>query len=335
MRTRQFKKFSHNLLNQKIPENLLPITGLFSKKGEQKSLGKLTQKRFAVKKYRSNSNIGNQLYRSFAVPLIDNNHKLIKYLTPTALYSIDQINLELRKNRIQKSSDFGYHLQERKKLRWFYGGISTRSLRKIFKESYTRDATLASSVFQILEKRLDVVLYRSGFFTSIYEARQWILNKRILINDRLINRPSYQMQPGDIVTILEKCHALLAQNILERFLLFLKKVKLVESFNEKTFLNIKNIQLKEPLHFFRLNNSEEDKTIKDTKKFFKYFLSLQTSRRLQKQLTQSTTTFLPFHVMKSQHLEISFKTLSFIYLYPPQKIIFPTLLNMSAIEKSF
>jgi len=39
--------------------------------------------------------------------------------------------------------------------------------------------------------------------------------------------------------------------------------------------------------------------------------------------------------MKAQNLEISYKTLSFIYLYPPQKIVFPTLLNISAIEKSF
>lgn len=328
MKTRQFKKFSHNLLNQKIPENLLPITGLSSKKGEQVILNK---KRSSLKKYRSN--IENQLYKSFATPLIENSKKEVKYLKPTALYSIDQINLELRKNRIQKSSDFGYQLQERKKLRWFYGGISTRNLRKIFKESYTKDLTLGSSVFQTLEKRLDVVLYRSGFFGSIYEARQWVFNKRIFINDRLINRPSYQMQPGDILTIQEKWHLLLIQNILERFVVFLKKVKSVENLNEKTLPNIQNIELNNPLGCFQLNE-KTDMSMSNTKKILKDFLGLQTSRRLQRKLANSMM-FRAFHAMKSQHLEISFKTLSFIYLYPPQKIVFPTLLNVSAIEKSF
>lgn len=328
MKTRQFKKFSHNLLNQKIPENLLPITGVSSKKGEQIILNK---KRSSLKRHRSN--IENQLYKSFATPLIENSKKEVKCLKPTALYSIDQINLELRKNRIQKSSDFGYQLQERKKLRWFYGGISTRNLRKIFKESYTKDLTLGSSVFQTLEKRLDVVLYRSGFFGSIYEARQWIFNKRIFINDRLINRPSYQMQSGDILTIQEKWHSLLIQNILERFVVFLKKGKSVENLNEKTLPNIQNIELNNPLDYFQLNE-KMDMSMSNTKKILKDFLGLQTSRRLQRKLTNSMM-FRAFHAMKSQHLEISFKTLSFIYLYPPQKIVFPTLLNVSAIEKSF
>jgi len=328
MRTRQFKKFSHNLLNQKTPENLLPITGLSSKKGEQSIVNK---KRFALKRYHSNTE--NQLYKAFAMPLMENSKNLVKYLKPTGLYSIDQINSELKKNRIQKSSDFGYQLQERKKLRWFYGGISTRDLRKIFKKSYTKDLTFGSSVFQTLEKRLDVVLYRSGFFGSIYESRQWIFNKRIYINDRLINRPSYQMQPGDIVTIQEKWHSILVQNILERFLVFLKKVKFVENLNEKSLPNIQNIGLKAPLDSFWLNE-EANMPMNDTKKIFKDFLGLQTSRRLQRRLANSMM-FRAFHAMKSQNLEISFKTLSLIYLYPPQKIVFPTLLNVSAIEKSF
>jgi len=328
MRTRQFKKFSHTLLNQKTSENLLPIAGLSSKKGEQLIVNK---KRFALKRYRSKTE--NQLYQSFATPLMENSEKLVKYLKPTALYSIDQINLELKKNKVQKSSDFGYQLQERKKLRWFYGGISTRNLRKIFKESYTKDSTLASTVFQALEKRLDVVLYRSGFFGSIYEARQWIFNKRIYINDRLINRPSYQMKPGDIVTVQEKWHLHLVHNILERFLVFLRKVKFVENVDKKSLPNIQNIELKVPLDSFRLNE-ETGVSMNDTKKIFKGFLGLQTSRRFQRKLANSTM-FRAFHAMKSQNLEISFKTLSFIFLYPPQKIVFPTLLNVSAIEKSF
>lgn len=330
MRTRQFKKFSHSLLNQKTPENLLPGDGLSLKKGERSKTNKQVSKTSIAKKF--SSNLDNQLYKSFASPLIEDFGPQDR-LTPIAIYSIDQINLELRRNRILKSSDFGYQLQERKKLRWFYGGISTGNLRKIFKESYAKDLTLGSSVFQILEKRLDVVLYRSGFFGSIYEARQWIFNKRIYINDRLINRPSYQMQPGDIVTIQEKWHLLLVQNILERFLVFLKKVKFADNLNDKSLPNIQNIELSASLDSFRLNE-ETNISMDDTKKLFKDFLGLQTSRRLQRRLGNSIL-FRAFHAMKSQNLEISFKTLSFIYLYPPQKIVFPTLLNVSAIEKSF
>ena len=322
MRTRQFKKFNHNLLNQKIPENLLPISGLSLKKGE-----KSIKKPFSLKKY--GSNLGNQLYKSFALPLIESDCASKNNLNTNRIYSIDQIILELRKNRIQKSSDFGYQLQERKKLRWFYGGISTRSLRKLFKESYTKDLTLASSVFQNLEKRLDVVLYRSGFFGSVYEARQWILNKRIFVNDRPSSRPSYKMQQGDMVTIQEKWHKLLIQNILERFLVFLKNAQLTAVANKTIFPNIQNIELNKPLDVLEL-----EEPIKDVKKIFKSFSKLQTSRKLQKNLNRSMM-FRAFNVMKAPHLEVSYKTLSFIYLYSPQKIVFPTLFNISAIEKSF
>jgi hypothetical protein len=91
------------------------------------------------------------------------------------------------------------------------------------------------------------------------------------------------MPPGDSDTLLEKCHALLAQTLFESFLFFFKKVKRVESLNEKTFLKSKKSPCKEPFHFFRCKKREEDKTMKDTKKCFTSFLRLQTSRRRQKQ----------------------------------------------------
>jgi len=330
MRTRQFKKFSHSLLNQKTPENLLPLSGLSLKKGELSKTNKQVSKISIAKKF--SSNLDNQLYKSFASPLIEGFGSQ-DCLAPIAIYSIDQINLELRKNRIQKSSDFGYQLQERKKLRWFYGGISTKSLRKLFKGSHIKDLTLTSSVFQNLEKRLDIVLYRSGFFGSVYEARQWILNKRIHLNDRPISRPGYQMQPGDIVTIQEKWHPLLIQNILERFLLFFKNTQLMLNSNKNIFPNIQNIELEDQLDIFKLNG-DGDLSIKGIKNKLTLLSRLQTSRKFQKILNDSLM-FRAFNIMKAQHLEISYKTLSFIYLYPPQKIVFPTLLNISAVEKSF
>ena len=330
MRTRQFKKFSHSLLNQKIPENLLPLSGLSLKKGGKSKINKQANKVLMTKKF--GSNLDNQLYKSFALPLIEN-LDLQGRLTSNAIYSIDQINLELRKNRIQKSSDFGYQLQERKKLRWFYGGISTRNLRKLFKKSYTKDLTLTSSVFQNLEKRLDIVLYRSGLFGSVYEARQWVLNKRIYVNDRPSNCPSYQMKPGDIVTIQEKWHTFLTQNILERFLLFLKNTQQMSNPNKEPFPNIQNIGLEKPLDVFEIN-TKDGTSVKVVRNNFTTFLRLQTSRKFQKNLNYSVM-FRAFNIMKAQNLEVSYKTLSFIYLYPPQKIVFPTLLNISAIEKSF
>lgn len=330
MRTRQFKKFSHSLLNQKIPENLLPFSGLYLKKRERSKINKQSNKALITKKF--SSNLNNQLYKAFALPLLENSD-LQNHLTPNAVYSIDQINLELKKNRIPKSSEFGYQLQERKKLRWFYGGISTRILRKLFKKSYMKDVTLASSVFQNLEKRLDIVLYRSGFFGSVYEARQWVLNRRIYVNDRPIGRPSYQMRPGDIVTIQEKWHALLIQNILERFLVFLKNTQLISNSDEEAFPNIKNIELGGSLNVFEVYN-KGGMSVKSVRNNFISLLRLQTSRKFQKNLNHSVM-FRAFNIMKAQNLEVSYKTLSFIYLYLPQKIVFPTLLNISAIEKSF
>ena len=331
MRTRQFKKFPHSLLNQKIPENLLPFTGLSLKWGGRSKKNKQANTAFTLKKY--SSNLENQLYKAFAQLLNENNLDLRDRLTTDAIYSIDQINLELRKNKIQKSSDFGYQLQERKKLRWFYGGISTRGLRKLFKDSYVKNLTLTSSVFQSLEKRLDIVLYRSGLFGSVYEARQWILNKRIYVNGRPSRRSNYKMQPGDVVTIQEKWHALLTQNILERFLLFFKNMRLVSNFDKGAFPNIQNIELEGPLTIFE-SASKDDVSVKGIKNQLTSFSHLQTSRKVQKTLNHSIM-FRAFNAMKAQNLEVSYKTLSFIYLYPPQKIVFPTLLNVPAVEKSF
>jgi len=142
-----------------------------------------------------------------------------------------------------------------------------------------------------------------------------------------------------MVEIGEKWHELLTQNILERFLLFFKNVRLIKDGDvshgkkECNYPNIRNIQLKNGLSSFQLNSiskfSEEEVLNK-----IENLSNLQTSRKFQKILNNSKI-LRPFNIMKAPHLEVSFKTLSFIYLYPPQKIVFPTLLNVSAIEKSF
>lgn len=100
-------------------------------------------------------------------------------------------------------SDYGVQLREKQKVRRLYG-VLEKQFRGYYKQAARRKGNTGDNLLQILESRLDNVVYRMGFGSTRSEARQLISHKAILVNGEKVNIPSYQVQAGDQVSIREK-----------------------------------------------------------------------------------------------------------------------------------
>jgi len=102
-----------------------------------------------------------------------------------------------------RMSDYALQLREKQKLRRIYG-VLERQFRKYYKEAARQKGSTGENLLQILECRLDNVVYRMGFGSTRNEARQLISHRTILVNDKSVNIPSFQVKPSDKITIREK-----------------------------------------------------------------------------------------------------------------------------------
>jgi small subunit ribosomal protein S4 len=100
-------------------------------------------------------------------------------------------------------SDYGVQLREKQKVRRIYG-VLEKQFRGYYKEAARRKGATGENLLQLLESRLDNVVYRIGFGSTRNEARQLVSHKAILVNGKSVNIPSYQLQPGDVVSLREK-----------------------------------------------------------------------------------------------------------------------------------
>ena len=106
-------------------------------------------------------------------------------------------------SRPKRLSDYAMQLREKQKLRRIYG-ILEKQFRLYYKEAARRKGSTGENLLQILECRLDNVVYRMGFGSTRSEARQLVSHKAILVNGKNINIPSYQVNASDTITIREK-----------------------------------------------------------------------------------------------------------------------------------
>jgi small subunit ribosomal protein S4 len=100
-------------------------------------------------------------------------------------------------------SDYGIQLREKQKVRRIYG-VLEKQFRNYYKEAARLKGATGENLLALLESRLDNVVYRMGFGSTRAESRQLVSHKGILINGRVVNVPSYQVQPGDVVSVREK-----------------------------------------------------------------------------------------------------------------------------------
>lgn len=107
----------------------------------------------------------------------------------------------------RKISDYGVQLREKQKVRRIYG-IMERQFSNYFKRAERETGITGENLLQLLELRLDNVVYRMGFAPSRKTARQLVLHGHFLVNDRKVNIPSYRLKPGDVIQVREKSRQL-------------------------------------------------------------------------------------------------------------------------------
>ncbi len=106
-------------------------------------------------------------------------------------------------DRRGRLSDYGLQLREKQKVRRTYG-VLERQFRNYYKQAARKKGATGENLLQLLECRLDNVVYRMGFGSTRAEARQLVSHKAIQVNGQTVNIPSFQVSPGDVVAVREK-----------------------------------------------------------------------------------------------------------------------------------
>ena len=159
--------------------------------------------------------------------------------------------LILQKIRKKKLSDYGLKLQAKRALSFLYGNLSSSQYQKTLQQAQKLQGKIGNNFMTFLEKRLDTVIYRMNICPTFRSAKQLILHGKVFVNQKLQDIPSYQLKPGDIISLSPN------------------DPKVFQSLAQKSSLGFQ-----------------------------------------QKTLSRS----------KSLHLEINYKTLTAIFLYPPQQL---------------
>jgi len=102
-----------------------------------------------------------------------------------------------------KISEYGIQLREKQKIKRMYG-ILEAQFRNYFKKANKQKGITGENLVKLLESRFDNVVYRLGFASSRNQARQLIRHRHFLVNDKLVNIPSYLISEGDIIKVKEK-----------------------------------------------------------------------------------------------------------------------------------
>ena len=100
-------------------------------------------------------------------------------------------------------SDYGVQLREKQKVRRMYG-VLEKQFRNYYKEAARLRGATGENLLQLLESRLDNVVYRMGFGSTRSEARQLVSHKSILVNGSSVNIPSYKVKGGDTISLTER-----------------------------------------------------------------------------------------------------------------------------------
>ncbi len=102
-----------------------------------------------------------------------------------------------------KFTEYGIRLREKQKVRRIYGMVE-KQFKRYFNDADRQKGVTGENFLSLLERRLDSVTYRLGFAATRSEARQRVLHRHIQVNGKTVNIPSFQVKPGDVVSVKEK-----------------------------------------------------------------------------------------------------------------------------------
>jgi len=106
--------------------------------------------------------------------------------------------------RRKKPTDFGTQLMAKQKLKGYYGNIGEKQFRGYFKEATRRRGDTGENLIELLERRLDAVIYRAKFVPTVFAARQFVNHGHVLVNGTRVTIPSFSVKDGDEIQIRAK-----------------------------------------------------------------------------------------------------------------------------------
>lgn len=107
-----------------------------------------------------------------------------------------------------KPTDFGTQLMAKQKLKGYYGNIGEKQFRKYYQEAVRRRGDTSQNLIEILERRLDAVVYRAKFVPTVFAARQFVNHGHVKVNGKRVNISSYMVKDGDVIEVKEKSREL-------------------------------------------------------------------------------------------------------------------------------
>lgn len=136
--------------------------------------------------------------RKFNLPIFGPSKALQKKNYPPGMHG---------RNRRRKQSEYAIQLSEKQKAKYTYG-VLERQFANLFKKASSKSGVTGEILLQMLECRLDNIVFRLGVAPSRRAARQLVLHKHITVNGDIVNIPSFSVKPGDMVGVREKSKSL-------------------------------------------------------------------------------------------------------------------------------
>lgn len=111
------------------------------------------------------------------------------------------------RTRRKADSDYAVRLREKQRLRAQYG-IREAQLRRVFEEARKSSGRTGEALVELLEMRLDALVLRAGFARTTAQARQMVTHRHIMVNGRIVDRPSFRVKPGQMIHVKPKSEEL-------------------------------------------------------------------------------------------------------------------------------
>lgn len=144
-----------------------------------------------------------KLSRRVGVPIADiPKHTARRQLNPPGMHGF----------RGRRLRDFGVRLNEKQKLRYHYN-LLEKQFRNYVDEATRAKGNTGQVLLQYLELRLDNVIRRLGWARTIWQARQIVAHGQVIVNGQKVDRPSYRVTPGEVITLKDKVHKYIRENM--------------------------------------------------------------------------------------------------------------------------
>lgn len=107
------------------------------------------------------------------------------------------------RSRFSRKSEYAIQLEEKQKAKYTYG-LLEKQFRNLYEKATSKEGVTGTNIMQLLESRLDNVVYRLGIARTRRQARQLVNHRHIVVNGTIVNIPSFEVQPGDVITVRPK-----------------------------------------------------------------------------------------------------------------------------------